>query len=467
MEATFLSIAAAARLLRRRELSPVELTRACLERTDQLNGKLNAYVTVTADAALAAAAAAEREMATGAYLGPLHGIPLAAKDLFHTAGVRTGAGSKFLADFVPARDATAIARLKAAGAILLGKTNTHEFAFGITTNNPHTGPTHNPWQLGLIPGGSSGGSGAALAAGLCLAATGTDTGGSIRIPASLCGITGIKPSFGRVSRHGVVPLSWSMDHIGPMARTVEDCALLLQAMAGADRLDSQCLTDPVPDYRRGLHRGIAGWRCGVPAGWATENLHPEVAAAFQQALRQLEALGAAVVEVDLPHIKEAYPAYSAVGMPEAANYHAEWLAAHPQAYGEDVRHRLMTGTLVLATEYLKGQQVRSLLSQEMLAALAECDLLVTPATAIPAAPIGAEALEAGGRRITVREGLTRFTIPFNMTGLPCLALPMGFTATGLPLGLQIAGPPLAEAAVLRAGAAYEAATDWHQRRPAL
>lgn len=467
MEPAYLSIAAAARLLRRRELSPVELVDACLQRIEQLEGKLNAFVTVTAEAARTAARQAEREMAAGAYLGPLHGIPLAAKDLFHTAGVRTTASSKILSDFVPQRDATSIARLKAAGAILVGKTNTHEFAFGITTNNPHFGPTHNPWRPGYIPGGSSGGSGAALAAGECLAATGTDTGGSIRIPASLCGVVGIKPTFGRVSRHGVVPLSWSMDHVGPMARTVADCALLLQAMAGPDPLDSQCLDAPVPDYGRELHLGVSGWRFGVPQGWATENLHPDVAAAFQQALRQLEALGGRVVGVDLPHVAEAYPAYSAVGMPEAALYHAEWIAERPGDYGPDVRHRIQTGTLVLATEYLKGQQVRTLLRQEMLAALGECDLLVTPATAIPAAPIGAETLEADGRRFAVREGLTRYTIPFNMAGLPGLVLPMGFSADGLPLGLQLVGRPLAEAELFRAGAAYEAASPWHERLAVL
>jgi len=467
METHYLSITDAAILLRRRELSPVELVEACLQRIEQLDGRLNAFVTVTAESARAAARAAEREIGAGGYLGPLHGIPLAVKDLFHTAGVRTTASSKILSDFVPARDATSIARLKAAGAILVGKTNTHEFAFGITTNNPHFGATHNPWQLAAIPGGSSGGSGAALAAGLALAATGTDTGGSIRIPASLCGITGIKPTFGRVSRHGVIPLSWSMDHVGPMARSVADCALLLQAMAGPDPLDSQCLTDPLPDYSAGLHLGIQGWRFGVPRGWATENLHPDVAAAFQQALAQLEALGGRIVAVDLPHIMEAYPAYSAVGMPEAAHYHSDWLRERSEDYGEDVRQRLLTGSLVLATEYLKAQQVRTLLRQEMLAALAQCEALVTPATVIPAAPIGAEALKVDGRRFAVREGATRYTIPFNMAGLPGLVLPMGFTPAGLPMGMQFVGAPLAEAQLFRAGAAYEAATPWHERRPDL
>ena len=325
----FLGAAELGRRLRRRELSPVEVTRAHLERIAALDAGLNAFVRVAAERALEEARTAERELAAGAVRGPLHGVPLALKDLFDTAGLATTAGSRILAGNVPARDAAAVARLRGAGLVLLGKTNLHEFAFGVTTDNPHHGPCRNPWDRGRSPGGSSGGSGAALAAGLCAASLGTDTGGSVRIPAAACGVVGLKPTLGRVSRRGVVPLAWSLDTVGPMARTVEDVALLLAAVAGPDPEDEACSVRPGEDYCRELEAGVSGLALGVPQEWFFDGVEPDIVAAVQAALAALEREGARRVAVTTPGMAEAHTAHHALLAVEAAAFHGPWLRARP------------------------------------------------------------------------------------------------------------------------------------------
>lgn len=455
----YLSIGEASRLIRRRELSPLELTRACLERIRRLDGTLNAFITVTGESALAAAREAEAAIARGEYRGALHGIPIAIKDIFATQGVRTTAGSRILADWVPEHDATVVARLRATGAVFLGKVNLHEFAYGVTNVNPHYGPTRNPWDTERIPGGSSGGSGAAVAAGLCLGAIGSDTGGSIRIPSSLCGIVGLKPTYGRVSRHGVVPLSWSLDHVGPMTRTVEDAALMLSAMAGHDAQDAASASEPVPDYPAALMGDIHGLRVGIPRAHFFEGVDDAVLVCVEEAIRTLGEIGAKVEEISIPSVAQASAAASAILWSEATTYHYLNLKSRPQDYGDDVRVRLEAGLGYLALHYIQAQRVRSLFRQELTGIFQEVDVLATPTTPTAALKIG----EAPADR--ARSSLTRFTSPFNLAGLPALSVPCGFTLEGLPVGLQIVGRAFDEVTVLRAGHAYQQHTDWHKRRP--
>lgn len=456
-----LTIGQAADLLRRRDVSPVELTEACLERIGRLDARLNAFITVTAEAALAAARAAEREIARGDYRGPLHGVPLALKDLFDVAGVRTTAASKILAGNVPGEDSAAAARLKDAGAILLGKLNMHEFAFGATGVNPHYGPCRNPWDTGRITGGSSSGSGAAVAAGECLASLGTDTGGSIRIPASLCGVVGLKPTFGRVSRRGIIPLSWSLDHVGPLTRTAEDAAIVLQAIAGHDPGDPSSATDPVPDYTSALRDGASGIRIGIPRKFFFENLDTEIEAAVRKAISVLQSAGATAEELDLPHVEEIPAAVAAIMLPEALAYHHRWMEERPEDYGDDVRHRLELASRYSAVTYVQAQRLRETAREEWRRGVFnQVDIIATPTTAIPAPPI-----EDGGLQTTLN--LIRLTNPFNFLGLPAVSVPCGFTASGLPIGLQLAGRWWDEATVLRAAHAYQQVTEWAQRRPRL
>jgi len=458
-ELTKLTVTEAGRLIRRRELSPVELTEACLERIARIDAELNAFITVTGEEALRAAQEATQVIAKGDYKGPLHGVPLALKDLFTTAGIRTTAGSKIMADHVPAEDAEVTARLKAAGAVILGKLNLHEFAFGATGVNPHYGPARNPWDTSRIAGGSSSGSGVAVASGECPATLGTDTGGSIRIPAALCGVVGLKPTYGRVSRRGVVPLSWSLDHVGPLARTVEDAAIVLGVIAGRDPLDDSSCAEPVPNYRQRLRRGrrLGGLRVGVPREHF-EGVDVEMLEAVRAALGVLRGLGAVVEEVSLPHIAEAATAVNAIMLPEALAYHQRCLAERPQDYGDDVRRRLEMGTIFLAVHYVQAQQLRDLMVREWQQVLERVDLLATPTTPIPAALV-----EMSGLQTTLT--LVRFTNPFNLVGLPAISVPCGFTQEGLPIGLQLAGRWFREETVLRAACAYQWATEWHRRAP--
>ncbi|MBI4234146.1 MAG: Asp-tRNA(Asn)/Glu-tRNA(Gln) amidotransferase subunit GatA [Chloroflexi bacterium] len=460
-----LTVARAAELIKSRKLSPVELTRAVLERAEALNPRVNAYITLLPEQALQQASEAERSIARGAYRGPLHGIPIGLKDLFATQGIRTTAGARVLADWVPQEDCTVAAKLRQAGAVLLGKLNMHELACGVSNENPHFGDCRNPWNPDCIPGGSSGGSGAATAAGMCMASLGSDTGGSIRIPASFCGIVGLKPTYGRVSRHGVLPLSWSLDHAGPMTKTVEDAALLLNAIAGYDPNDPSSLDAPVPDYTDGLNAGIKGLRVGVIAEAQRGLAHHEVGEAVKQALTTLEGLGARVEEVKVPLYEYATLANTTILLAEAASYHQRGVDSRREEYGADVLQLLESGRLLPATVYLRAQRVRQKVREAMVGMFRSIDLLALPTVSVPPPRIGQQAVNVSGHTIDVIAACSRFTQPFNLTGLPALSVPCGFTADGLPIGLQLVGPPLGEAVVLRAGHAYEQATPWHERTP--
>jgi aspartyl-tRNA(Asn)/glutamyl-tRNA(Gln) amidotransferase subunit A len=464
----FLSVEALGERLRRRELSPVEITRVYLERIAALDPELHAFITVTREPALADAATAEREIAAGQHRGPLHGVPLAIKDLFYTAGVRTTAGSRILADFVPAEDATVVARLKAAGALSLGKTNMEEFAYGATSLNPHYGVCRNPWDPERIAGGSSGGSAAAVVAGLCAAALGSDSGGSIRQPAALCGLVGLKPTYGRVSKHGVVPLSWSQDHVGPMTRTVRDAALLLQALAGHDPRDPASSAAPVPDYLAGIDDGVRSLRIGLPRDFFFERVDAASEAAVRGAARTFEGLGARVDAVPLPQAAPAFAAGAAILFAEATAYHERWLRTRPGDYDPAVRARLEVGATLLATDYLKAQRARRLLVEQTLRLFDQVDVLLTPTAAVPAPRRDEHLIRwPDGTEEDVRGATLRFTRVFNLLGLPAISVPCGATDSGLPLGLQIVGAPFAEATVLRVARAYEQTQPWAERQPPL
>jgi aspartyl-tRNA(Asn)/glutamyl-tRNA(Gln) amidotransferase subunit A len=451
----------------RQELSPVELTQAALERISALNPRLNAFITVLEDRARAAAKTAEQEMMAGRRRGPLHGIPIALKDLCATQGVRTTAGSNILRDYVPTDDATVTRHLAEAGTILLGKTHMNEFAYGPDGDNGHYGRVHNPWDLGRLTGGSSSGSGAAVAASLCLGALGTDTGGSIRIPAALCGLAGLKPTYGRVSRYGITPLSWSLDHAGPMAKTVEDVALLLQAMAGYDAKDPGSARQSVPDYATALSGGVRGLRIGIPREYFFDVLDPEVEGAVRQATEVLRGLGAALHHVSWPSLRYVTLAALLIVLVEASAFHEAWIRTRPHDYQPDIALRLKWGLLVPASAYLKAQRLRTLLCQEVAQLWPQVDVLLTPATMTAAPHPNDTQVRLGDRQLSTREALLRLMRPFNLTGLPAMSLPCGLTSTGLPIGLQIAGRPFDEATVLRVAHAYEQQTDWHRRQPSL
>ncbi len=464
-ELTGLSIAEAGALLRRRALSPVELTQAYLDQIQEHDVDLRAYITVLEAGALATATAAEREIAGGRYRGPLHGIPVALKDLVMTRGIRTTCGSRILRDWVPDADATVAVRLSQAGAVLLGKLNMHEFAMGATAVNPHFGTPKNPWDRTRIPGGSSSGSGVAVAAGLAAGALGTDTGGSIRIPAALCGIVGLKPTYGRVSRAGVIPMAWSADHVGPMTRTVADAALVLQVLAGRDPADPSTVDLPVPDYSSAMQGDIRGIRLGLPKDFFFERLDAEVRAAVLAAARSLEGLGASIEEVPLPKISHAGPASFAIIASEAAAYHEPYVRTRAAEYGADVRARLTAGRFVLATQYLKAQRARQVIRAEMDAALQQVDALLVPSTPMPAPLLDARELTIEGVTQEVRWWLTRLNRPMNLTGHPALSVPCGLTTGGLPIGVQLVGRHFEEATLLRIGHAYEEVSPAKGRRP--
>jgi aspartyl-tRNA(Asn)/glutamyl-tRNA(Gln) amidotransferase subunit A len=442
---------------RARQVSPVELAAALLDRIARLDPALHAFVTVTADRALAEAKAAEAALGRGDRR-PLLGIPVGYKDIYATRGIRTTAGSALREHAVPDADATCVARLQDAGCVMLGKLITHEFAWGLQSPGDRFEPARNPWNRDHIPGGSSSGSGAALAAGLCVGALGTDTGGSIRGPASFSGIVGLKPTYGRCSRSGVATLSWTLDHTGPMARTVEDCAYLLHALAGHDPLDPASSRAPVDDYVGGLAGSIRGLRIGVAArDFFFDGADGEVAAAFEAAMTVLRGLGADVREVAIPSIWDA-PSFMVIMASEAFAYHERDLRERPELYGDLLRERLMSGGLYTGAEYVQAMRLRERLRHEMLDVLRTVDLLATPTSPKPAPTFA-----------TMWDPTLGFprsnTPPFNLSGLPALALPCGFSRAGLPLSLQLAGRPFDETTVLRAGHAYERATEWHRRRP--
>jgi aspartyl-tRNA(Asn)/glutamyl-tRNA(Gln) amidotransferase subunit A len=464
---TTLTIAEASRLMMAKELSPVELTQAALQRISALNPPLNAFITLLEDRASADAKTAEQEMMSGQRRGPLHGIPIALKDLCATKGVRTTAGSKILRDYIPADDATVTRRLAEAGTVLLGKTHLNEFAYGPDGDNRHYGRVRNPWNLERITGGSSSGSGAALAASLCLGALGSDTGGSIRIPAALCGIAGLKPTYGRVSRYGLTPLSWSLDHAGPMAKTVEDVALLLQAMAGYDPKDPGSAQRPVADYAAALGGDVHGLRVGIPREYFFDVLDPEVEAAVRQAIAVLRSLGASLYDVSWPALRYVTLAALIIVLVEATSFHEAWIRTRPQDYSPDIALRLKWGLLLPASAYLKAQRLRTILCREVAQLWRQVDVLVTPATMLVAPHPSETQVRLGDRQMSTREAILRLMRPFNLTGLPAIAIPCGFTSTGLPIGLQIAGRPFDEATVLRVAHAYEQQTDWHRRQPSI
>lgn len=464
----YLSATEAARLIATRQLSPVELVDACLARIEALNPRLNAFITVTAEAARAGARQAEAEITAGHYRGPIHGLPLAIKDLFATKGVRTTAGSKILGDWVPTYDAAAWERLQAAGAILVGKTNTHEFAFGATTINPHYGPTRNPWDLERLPGGSSGGSAVALAAGLCAISIGSDTGGSIRLPAAVTGTVGLKPTYGRVSRFGVVPLAWSQDHVGPITRTVEDAALVLQAIAGHDARDTASAEIAVPEYGRALEGGVAELRVGLLKEQFELPTDPEVRQTVQSVATTLEGLGARVEEVSFAEHSQALAAASVILFAEGASVHERWLRERPGDYGEDVRLRLEQGSLVTALDYLRAQRARVLVIERFNRLFERVDVVLSPAVPVPAPRIIDEGLiSVDGTMLDARGALLRNTRLYDVLGLPAISVPCGFTAAGLPVGAQLAGRAFDEATVLRVAYALEQASPWRSRRPPL
>jgi aspartyl-tRNA(Asn)/glutamyl-tRNA(Gln) amidotransferase subunit A len=464
-----LTVTELAAMIASKAVSPVEVVRAHLERIEAKNPELGAYLTVCADAALDAARVAESELVAGRRAGSLHGVPVALKDLFNTAGVVTTGGSRILRDAVPTEDATVVRRLREAGAIVLGKTHMVEFAFGPEGYNAHHGMPRNPWDAAVerIPGGSSSGSGVAVAAGLAPAALGSDTGGSIRIPASLCGITGLKPTYGRLSRAGVLPLSWSMDHAGPMARSAADCAALLGVMAGYDPGDPSTSVLPVAPYATALSGDVKGLRVGLLRGFFLDAATPDVRGAVEQAAKALGAAGAVVDELDLEHVSHVAPAALAIVASEALAYHANWLRTRPDDYDPDVRQRLQLGVFITGAEYVRGQQVRALVRAAVDAALARRDVLLAPATPMTAVRAGEREVALGDGPSDVRSALIRLTRPFNLSGHPACALPCGFTAAGLPIGMQIVGRPFDEATVLRAADAYQRLTDWHTRRPVL
>ena len=479
-----LTIAEARERLDRGEITSVQLTEALLDRIAAVENQVRAFLAISDDLAIEQARAADARRAAGGPSSPLDGVPLAIKDVITTAGLTTTCGSKILENFVPPYDATAVARLKDAGAVLLGKTNCDEFAMGSSTERSAFFPTHNPWDLARVPGGSSGGSAAAVAAGEALGALGTDTGGSIRQPASLCGVTGLKPTYGRVSRYGLVAFGSSLDQIGPFARTARDCALILGAIAGADPRDSTAAPQPGPDYAAALSGDVRGLRVGVPKEYFVDGIEPGVEAAVRAALDVLRDGGAEVVEVSLPHTKYALPVYYIIAPAEASanlarydgvrygvkqpgdSYWDELERTRGAGFGAEVRRRIMLGTYALSAGYYdayyrRAQQVRTLIRRDFTEAFEQVDIIAAPTAPTVAFKIGEKTDDPLAMYL---EDVC--TLPVNLAGMPGLVVPCGFSSE-LPVGLQLIGRPFGEATLLRAGDAYQRVTDWHTRRPAL
>jgi aspartyl-tRNA(Asn)/glutamyl-tRNA(Gln) amidotransferase subunit A len=470
---------------RRRDLTPSDATRAYLARIEALDPQVKAYLTITAEPALRQAADADARYKAGAPRGPLDGVPIAVKDVLCTRGIRTTCGSKILERFVPPYDATAVARLGEAGAVLLGKLNMDEFAMGSSTENSGFFPTRNPWDLTRVPGGSSGGSAAAVAADLAGAALGTDTGGSIRQPAAFCGDVGLKPTYGRVSRYGLVAFASSLDQIGPLTKDVEDTAIVLQAIAGHDPMDSTSVDVPVPDYRTELGRGVEGLRVGIPAEYFIEGLDPEVEAAVRAAIGVLEKLGARSEPVSLPHTEYGLAAYYLIAPAEASSNLARYdgvkyglrvgrardliemySRTRAAGFGAEVKRRIMLGAYALSAGYYdayygKAQRVRTLVRRDFQQAFERVDVIAAPTTP-------GVAFKFGEKEDPLQMYLNDvFTIPVNLSGLPGVSVPAGFTMAGLPIGLQLIGRAFDEAMLLRVAHAYERATAWHERKPLL
>ncbi|HBY60310.1 MAG TPA: Asp-tRNA(Asn)/Glu-tRNA(Gln) amidotransferase GatCAB subunit A [Solibacterales bacterium] len=444
----------AAGALRSRQVSSLELTEAALAAIER-GKRLNAFLTLTAETALRRARQADAERARGLDLGPLHGIPIAVKDLFETKGVPTTAGSKLFANHIPDRDAAVVERLAAAGAVLLGKTHMHELAYGITSNNPHFGPVRNPWDPDRIPGGSSGGSGAAVAAGMCFMAMGSDTGGSIRIPASYCGTVGLKPTTGLVSRYGTLPLGFTLDHMGPLTRTVRDTAVTMNVIAGRDDRDETSARRPAPDYLPAEHISLAGVRAGLPENYYFERTAPEAAAAVRRMAGLAESLLVDRLDVRVPDIEAINQVGRVILLCEASAVLEPYLESRRGEIGADVLALLDQGRLLPATWYVNAQRLRRVYRREFARLWESCDVLFTPTTPIAAPRIGESSVEMGGESLDTRLLTTRFVRAINVLGIPALSLPAGQTREGLPLGLQILGPEFSEVRVLAIGSALE------------
>ena len=451
---TGMTLRKASQLIRAKSVSSLDLTRACLARTKKLQPLLNAYITVTGDQALAEARMLDGELQRGKWRGPLHGIPIALKDNIDTAGVRTTGASQLFKDRVPAEDAEVARRLKNAGAVLLGKLNMHEFAYGGTSAVTYFGPVHNPWDPTLTPGGSSGGPGAAVAADMCFASIGTDTAGSVRIPAAYCGIVGLMPTYGRVSIRGIIPVSWSFDHAGPMCKTVEDAAILLNVIAGYDRDDTTTVDIAVSDYVRALGNPTSKLRLGLPRKPFFDNLNPDVGKAIDAALAVLAKLTAGMTDVSLPIPEGEWNIIAA----EAYKYHAQWIDKTPELYDPPIRAAIQGGAKISAGAYSRAMRDLAQTRRDIKNVFNNVDLLVLPTMADPPFKI-----ELG----LTRNVSARNTLPFDAYGIPVISVPCGFTGAGLPVGLQIAGPPWAEPAVLALAHAYEQTTSWHTRHPNL
>ena len=467
---TKMTISELAPMIQAREVSPVELTEAALEQVDRLQPVLNSFITVLHEQAREQAKEQEAALMRGEYRGPLHGIPIGIKDNIDTGGIRTTVGSKVLYEQVPAEDALTVSKVKEAGAVILGKENLEEFAAGSTSNNLHYGAVHNPWNLDHIPGGSSGGGGANVAACVTFASLGTDLGGSVRGPANFCGVVGMKQTFGRVSQRGLQVTSFNGDHIGPMTRSVADNALVLQAIAGYDPLDPSTVPVPVPDFSELLGQGVSGLRMGIPSNYYFDFLHPDTEAAVRRAISALEELGAEAVEVSLPMMQYA-GALRIPGMADSVVTHETFLRDSRDDYGPTVLYRTLAGQFVLGRDYSKAMKVQRLVKEEYARILQDVDFLVTPSSPVPAWRIDSETVSIDGNNYPVRgpgSGMTsRCTSPSNATGLPAMSIPCGFSQDGLPIGLQLIGRPFEEPLLYRVAHAYEDVSPSKGRKPAV
>jgi len=467
LEICYMGAGDLSKLVQSKEISPVEIIEAHLTRIDATEPVLNSFITLLADQARKSARQAEKDIQAGRYKGPLHGIPVALKDLYNTGGVRTTSGSRIFDTFIPTEDCTVAGKFHQAGAILLGKLNMHQFAYGPTGENPDYGHMHNPWNPDMVTGGSSGGSGSAAAAGQCTITTGSDTGGSIRIPAALCGIVGLKPTYGLVSRYGLSALSWSLDHPGPMTRTVEDTAITMNVIAGHDPKDVASAKVDIPDYTSALTGDVKGLRIGIVKEYFEVPLDPQVRKAVMDAISLLESMGAEIKEVSYPMFNQSQAISSTVLMAEATAYHRDLLEKDGHQLYEPVRQRLEAGLFISAAEYLRAQQARSIFDQQGRRLLDEVDLLAGPTEPVTAPEILASKVMAGEQEVGVVGALTQYTRPYNINGFPAISVPCGFSDDEMPIGLQLAGRPFDELTVLRAAHAYEQANDWHTRRPPI
>jgi aspartyl-tRNA(Asn)/glutamyl-tRNA(Gln) amidotransferase subunit A len=466
-EPALMSLTAVAKAIADKRMSSREVTQSCLDRIAKWNPKLNAFMAIEADDALKAADAADAALAKGGPKGALHGVPLAHKDMYYDKGKVVTCGSKIRKDFVATTTSTALQRLKDAGTVRLGSLQMVEFAYGPTGHNPHYGAVRNPWNTDHITGGSSSGSGSAVAARLTFAALGSDTGGSIRMPAHFCGITGLKTTVGLISRAGAMPLSWTLDTVGPLAQTVEDCALLTGLMAGADAEDPTASDLPVPNYMAAAREPIKGLKIGVPSAFYVDDLDAEVARALDETLAVLKKEGAEIVKVELPDQRQLSAACQFVLATEAASLHKRWMIERPQDYGAQVLMRLQNGLAIPAVSYLEAIRWRGPALAAHLAAVEGTDALIAPVAPMPAATIAESDVGNSPEAEAVIQRITRFTRPINYLGLPSLSIPAGFTKSGLPVGMQIIGRSFDEAMLIRIGAAFQRATDFHQKVPKL